>query len=72
MQGRNRDAAVGNRLVDTVGEGEGGTTWEIRIDPYILPCVRQTARRKLLYSTRSSGWCSVLTGGVDWGEGRKT
>ena len=72
MQGRNRDAEVGNRAVYTVGEGEGGTNWEIRTDPYTLSCVKQIARRKLLYSTRSSGWCSVLTGEVDWGEGRKT
>ena len=23
------------------GEGEGGTKWEIRIDIYTLPCVKQ-------------------------------
>ena len=62
MQGRNRDAEVGNRVVDTVGEGEGRANWEIRIHPYTLSCVKQIARRKLPYSTSSSGWCSVLTG----------
>ena len=25
LQGRNRDAGINNRLVDTLGEGEGGT-----------------------------------------------
>ena len=30
------------------GEGEGGTNWEIRIDIYTLPCVKQIASRNLL------------------------
>ena len=40
FQGRNRDADVENKHVDTVGEGEGGTNWEISIDIYTLPCVK--------------------------------
>ena len=28
MQGRKRDADEENGLLDTVGEGEGGTNWE--------------------------------------------
>ena len=40
MQGRNRNIDVENRYVDTGGEGEGGTNWEIRIDICILPCVK--------------------------------
>ena len=28
MQGKTRDADVGNGLVGTAGEGEGGMTWE--------------------------------------------
>ena len=35
--GRNRDADVQNRLVDTVREGEGGMNWESSIDTYTLP-----------------------------------
>ena len=27
----------------TEGEGEGGTNWEMRIDIYTLPCVKQIA-----------------------------
>ena len=38
MQGRDRDADVQNRLVDTGEEGEGGVDWEISTDIYALPC----------------------------------
>ena len=34
--GRNRDTEVENGLVDTRGEGEGGTNWESSIDIYTL------------------------------------
>ena len=47
--------------MDTAGEGEGGMNWEIRFDINILPCVKQIASGKLLYSTGSSVWCSVMT-----------
>ena len=61
MQGRNRDTDVKNECEDTVGKGEGGTNWEIRIDIYILPCVKETASGNLLYSTGSSVQRSVMT-----------
>ena len=41
--------------------GEGGTKWEIRIDIYTLPCIKQIASGKLLYGTESSAWRSVIT-----------
>ena len=47
--------------MDTVGEGEGGTNQEIRIDIYTLSCIKQIANGKLLYSTGSSARCSVMT-----------
>ena len=53
MQGGNRDADIENGLMDTVGEGEGGRNWESRTYIYILPCVKQIASRKLLYSIGS-------------------
>ena len=40
MQGRNRDTDIQNGHVDTAGEGEGGTNWEIRFDINTLPCVK--------------------------------
>ena len=45
----------------TQWEGEGGISWEIRIDIYALPCVKYIASGKLLLSTGSSAWCSVMT-----------
>ena len=61
LQGRNRDADVENRHVDTEREGKGGTNWEIRIDIYTLPCEKWIASGNLLYSTGSSARCSVMT-----------
>ena len=58
--------------MDTLGEGEGGTNWEIRFDIITLPRVKQIASGNLLYSTGSSARCSVVTemGGVEgWWEG---
>jgi len=39
------------------------------MDMNTLPCVKHTASGKLLYSTRSSAWCSVVTqmGGIRGG-----
>ena len=53
-QGRNRDIDIENNLVDTVGEGEGGTNGENSTDMYHLPCVKQIASGKLLHSAGSS------------------
>ena len=52
-----------------LGEREGGTNWEIKIDIYTLPCVKQVASGNLLYSTGSSAQCSVMTqmGGMGGG-----
>ena len=47
--------------MDTVGEEEGGTNWEIRFDINTLPCVKEIASGNLLDSTGSSAWCSVMT-----------
>ena len=43
MQGWNRDIDVENVHMDMSrgeGQGEGGTNWEIRIEIYMLPCVK--------------------------------
>ena len=37
MQGSKRDTDVKNRLMDYVGEGEGGMICEENIETYILP-----------------------------------
>ena len=59
LQGRNRDADVENRLVDTTG-GEGGNNWESIMETYISPCVK-TVGRKPLYNIGSSIPGSVTT-----------
>ena len=46
MQGSSGDTE--NRLVATVGEGEGGRIRERSTDAYTLPCVKETARGNLL------------------------
>ena len=61
LQGGNRDTDVVNGPVDVAGEGEGGMNWESSIDIYTLPCAKYIARRKLLYNTGSSAWCSVMS-----------
>ena len=43
LQGSIGDTDVKHRLVDTVGEGEGGTTWGQSLETYILPYVKQIA-----------------------------
>ena len=40
MQDRKRDTDVKNRLLDSVGEGEGGMIWENSIKKCILPYVK--------------------------------
>ena len=39
-QGRNRDADIGDRYVDIVGEEVGGMNCEIGIDVHTLPYVK--------------------------------
>ena len=46
------------------GEGEGGTNWEIRIDIYIPPCVKQVELSSVLCDDLEgweAGW--VVVGG---------
>ena len=40
MQDRKRDTDVKNRLLDSVGEGEGGMLFENSIETCILPYVK--------------------------------
>ena len=40
MQGNKRDTDVKNRLLDSVGEGEGGQIWEHSVETCVLPYVK--------------------------------
>ena len=48
-QDSKEDTGIKNRLLDTVGEGEGGMIWENSIEAYALPYVKQIASGSLTY-----------------------
>ena len=55
MRDSKRDTDVKNRLMDSVGEGEGGMMWETSIETYILPYVKQIASPGSMHETGDSG-----------------
>ena len=66
MQNRKRDTDVQNRLLDSVGEGEGGMFWENSMKqvyyqgwnrpPAQVGCMRQVLRSGALGWPRGMGW----------------
>ena len=54
MRDSKRDTDVKNRLLDSVGEGEGGMIWENSIETCILPYVKQVASPGLMHETGCS------------------
>ena len=66
QQQKKRDTDVQNRLLDSVGEGEGGMFWENSIETSILSrvnrppaqvgCMRQVLRAGALGRPRGMGW----------------
>ena len=68
FQGSNRDSDTEIKLVDTVGEEEGGRNWESSMEICTLPYVKQIASGNLLCDdTGSSSQCSVTTIGIGRG-----
>ena len=67
---RDRDIDIENGHVDTTRERESERNWERWVDIYTLLCVELIASVKLLHSTRSSAWCSLMTQMGAMGEGR--
>ena len=57
MQDRKRDTDVQNRLLDSVGEGEGGMFRENSIETCILSRVEQIANPGWMHETSARGWC---------------
>ena len=55
MQDNKRDRDVKNRLLDSVGEGEGGMIWENSIETCILSYVKQIASPGSMHETGCSG-----------------
>ena len=77
MQNRKRDTDVQNRLLDSVGEGEGGMFRENNIKTCILSMVKQITSPGWMHETSAWGWCTGKTqrdwvewevgGGLGWG-----
>ena len=74
MQNRERDTDVQNRLLDSVGEGEGGMCRENSIETNILSRVKQITSPGWMHETSAQRLCTGKTqrdgmgreaGGVD-------
>ena len=57
MQNRKRDTHVQNRLLDSVGKGEGGMLWENSTETSILSRVKEIASPGWMHETGAQGWC---------------
>ena len=67
MQNRKRDTDVQNRLLDSVGDGEGGMFQENSIETCILSRVKQITSPSLMHETSARTWCPGKTQ-RDWVE----
>ena len=67
MQNRKRDTDVQNRLLDSVGEDEGGMFQENSIETCILSRVKQITSPGWMHETSSQTWCTVKNQ-RDWAE----
>ena len=59
MRDSKRDTDVKNRLLDSVGEGEGGMIWENGIETCVLSCKKQIAS---LGSIQDTGCLGLVHG----------
>ena len=77
MQNRKRDTDVYNRLLDSMGEDEGGMFKENSIETCILSRVKQFTSPGWMHETSAQTWCTGKTqrdrvereveGGSGWG-----
>ena len=61
MQNRKRDTDVQNRVLDSVGEGEGGMFQENSIETCILSRVKQFTSPGWMHETSARTWCNGKT-----------
>ena len=61
MQNRKRDTDVQNRLLDSVGAGEGGMFQENRIETCILSRVKQITSPGWMHETSARAWFTGKT-----------
>ena len=67
MQNRKRDTDVQNRLLDSVGKGEGGMFRENSFETRILSRVKQIISPGWMHETSAGAWCTGKTQ-RDWVE----
>ena len=63
MQNRKRDTDVQNRLLESVGEGEGGMFQGNSIETCILSRVKQITSPGWMHEMSAWGWCTGKTQG---------
>ena len=61
MQNRKRDTDVQNRLLDSMGEGEGGMFRENSIETCILSRVKHITSPGGMHETSARVWCTGKT-----------
>ena len=61
MQNRKSGTEVMNRLLDSVGEGEGGMFRENSIETSILSRMKQITSLGWMHETSAQGWCTGKT-----------
>ena len=61
MLNRKRNTGVQNRLLDSVGEGEGGMFRENSIETCILSIVKQLTSPGWMHETSARTWCTGKT-----------
>ena len=61
MQDRKRDTDVQNRLLDSVGEGEGGMFQENGIETCMLSRVKQITSPGWMHETSAQAWYTGKT-----------
>ena len=61
MQNRKRDTDVQNRLLDSVGEGEGGMFRDNSIKTCMLSRVKQITSPGWMHETSAQAWCTGKT-----------
>ena len=61
MQNTKRDTDIQNRLLDSVGEGEGGMFQENSIETCILSRMEQISSPGCMHETSARTWCTGKT-----------
>ena len=61
MQNRKRDADVQNRILDSVGKGEGGMFLENSIETCVLFMVKQITSPGWMHEISARAWCTGKT-----------